>query len=63
MSNYNFMTGQPVLVTAPHNHFQPSSDTIYHVGSIGRIQGSISVQLLLNGVSVGAVPQDKLKAK
>lgn len=63
MSNYNFFNGQAVKVTATHNHLTASNDTTYHVGSINRVQGAICVQLLHDGKSVGAIPQDKLTAK
>lgn len=56
----NLIIGQSVLITAPHNHFQPCSDTIYKVAQINSIQGLNSVQLLLDGKSCGAVPESKL---
>lgn len=60
MSTTNFVQGQRVLISAPHGHFNASNDTIYHVGSINRVQGLISVQLLHNNKSVGAIPESKL---
>lgn len=60
MSTTNFIRGQHVVISAPHGHFNASTDTIYQVGSINRVQGLISVQLLHNGKSCGAVPEGKL---
>lgn len=60
MSNYNFYTGQAVRITATHNHLIACNDTTYQVGSINRVAGVISVQLLKDGRSVGAVPQGNL---
>lgn len=60
MSTTNFIRGQHVVISAPHGHFNASSDTIYQVGSINRVAGLISIQLLLNNRSVGAIPESKL---
>lgn len=59
----NLFINQQVLIIAPHNHFQPSVDTLYHVGAINRVQGQYVAQLTLNGKSVGAVPETKLEGK
>jgi len=60
MSTTNFFNGQPVRVIADHNQFQASAGITYHVGSINRVSGLISVQLLHNGRSVGAIDERKL---
>lgn len=63
MSNYQFYNGQQVRITADHNHLSACADTVYQVGSVNRVQGAISVQLLRDGKSVGAIPEGKLKGK
>jgi hypothetical protein len=61
MSEYKFNTNQSVQVTADHNHIA-ASEQVYKVGSIDRISGAISVQLLHDGKCIGALPESKLKA-
>lgn len=61
MSSPNFNLNQRVIVTQDHNHI-PADDTIYQIGSLDRIQGSIQAVLMQNGKVVGALPQTKLQA-
>lgn len=63
MSNLFINQQVQVLIIAPHNHFQPSVDTLYHVGAINRVQGQYVAQLIKDNVCVGAIPENKLKAK
>lgn len=46
MSNYQFNRGQQVMIACDHGHLIASDDTMYQVGAINRVQGTISVQLL-----------------
>jgi hypothetical protein len=59
----NLFNGQAVKVTASHNHINACAKTQYSVGAINRVQGQYMVNLLLNGKSVGAVPEAKLSVK
>lgn len=61
MSTSNFINGQNVVIVAPHNHLQ-ISDTVYQIGAISRIAGLNSIQLLKDGICVGAITESKLKA-
>lgn len=62
MSNYQFNKGQQVIISCDHGHLIACNDTMYQVGSIDRVQGTISVQLLQDGKSMGAIPENKLKS-
>lgn len=61
MSHPEFNRGQNVQVVKPHNHIA-ADDTVYQIGSLDRIQGSITVVLLKDGKAAGAIPQSKLQA-
>lgn len=61
MSSPNYITGQSVKVTKDHNHIK-AGDTVYQIGSLDRISGRISAVLLLDGKSIGAIPESCLQA-
>lgn len=61
MSTSQFINGQNVVIVVPHNHLQ-ISDTVYQIGAISRIAGLNSIQLLKDGVCVGAINENKLKS-
>lgn len=61
MSSPNFTQNQRVKVIQGHNHII-ADDTVYQIGSIDRISGAVSVLLLKDGVCVGAIDQNKLRA-
>ena len=62
MSAPNFNRNQSVIVVKPYNHI-PADDTVYQIGSLGRIGGGYSAVLLLDGKAVGAIPQGCLEAR
>lgn len=55
----NLSQGDKVQIKEPHNHFTVTDD-VYHVATINRTHGAYNVNLLLNGRSVGVVPENKL---
>lgn len=61
MSSPNFNLNQRVIVTQNHNHIK-AGETIYQIGSLDRVQGSINAVLMQNGKVVGVLPQTKLQA-
>lgn len=63
MSISNFYPGQPVHIISPSGHLIPSDDITYHIGAINRVAGLVSIQLLQDGRSVGAIDESKLQAK
>ena len=56
-----FSIGQTVKVQQSHNQFKPT-DTAYTIGAINKVNSYYMVNLLLEGKSVGTVPQEKLKS-
>lgn len=59
----NLFNGQAVKVAVRHNQFRVSKNTIYHVGSINKVMGEYSVQLLKAGRCVGAIPERNLEVR
>lgn len=62
MSETKFMRNQQVIVTQPHNHIM-ADNTVYQIGSLDRISGSINAVLLKDGKCIGSIPENKLQAK
>lgn len=56
------MRNQQVIVTQPHNHIH-ADGTVYQIGSLDHISGSISAVLLKDGKCIGSIPESKLQAK
>ena len=58
-----FSRGQQVTITSDHNHLKACNDTLYRVEATNKVNGCYSVILSLNGSVVGAIYQEKLRAK
>lgn len=61
MSSPNFNINQSVIVTKDSNHIK-AGETVYKIASLDRITGRISAVLLLDGKSIGAIPENCLQA-